>query len=73
MKTNMETRMDNIEDLKAKEKDRSEYYCFIDGYKRRHAVNIVERIVGAKEGRISRRGPANNSVFRRGNEVENAQ
>ena len=65
--------MDNIENLKAKEKDRSECYCFIDGYKRRHAVNIVERIVGAKGGRISRRGPAKNNLFRHGNEGENEE
>lgn len=32
----------------------------------------LARIAGAKGGRKSRRGPANNSLFRRGNEGENA-
>lgn len=30
------------------------------------------RVAGRKGGRISRRGPAKNSLFRRGNEGENA-
>lgn len=33
----------------------------------------LARVAGAKGGRISRRGPAKNNLFRRGNEGENAQ
>lgn len=32
----------------------------------------LARTAGAKGGRISRRGPAKNNLFRRGNEGENA-
>lgn len=32
----------------------------------------LARVAGAKGGRISRRGPAKNNLFRRGNEGENA-
>ena len=33
----------------------------------------LARVAGAKGGRISRRGPAKNNLFRRGNEGENAE
>lgn len=39
---------------------------------KKHRINIATRIAGVKGGRISRRDPANNNLFRRGNEVENA-
>lgn len=58
---------------KAGEK-RSEYCCHINESKsnqKKHRANIVTRIAGAKGGRISRRGPAKNNLFRRGNEDEN--